>query len=148
MPLILRRSNCVSHLDSADPWRDKSTNSSARCSVRRQRTVRISEWINWTATISHLESFKRVLLVFPRLSPSCRVAGMTDDLPTPRRPVRLPTHSQSSTFHAVDTRLSILFLLVPVYPSSECVLHLSSSPVQSSLCDIFGSLGYFKLNVD
>ena len=76
-------------------------------------------------------------LLFLWLFPSCRVAGMTDDLSSPHRPVRLLARSQSSTFSdLVDMRLSILFSVVLssfslVYPlsilSSVCVHHLSSS---------------------
>ena len=42
-----------------------------------------------------------LLLLFPWLFLSYRVACITDDLPTPCHPVRLPARSQSSTFHAL-----------------------------------------------
>ena len=38
------------------------------------------------------------LLLFPWRFQSRRVAGVTADLPSPHRPVRLLTHSQSNTF--------------------------------------------------
>ena len=68
--------------------------------------------------------------------PLIRVTCMTDDLPSPHRPVHLLAHSQSSTFQVVSKRTSILFSVVLssvslVYPfstlSSVCVLHLPSS---------------------
>ena len=45
-------------------------------------------------------------LLFLWLFPSCRVAGMTDDLSSPHRPVRLLARSQSSrpTFQIPSTR--------------------------------------------
>ena len=42
---------------------------------------------------------------FPWLFPSFRVAGMTADLPSPHRPVRLPTRSRPRTFHVFLARV-------------------------------------------
>ena len=77
------------------------------------------------------------LLLFPWLFQSCRVADMTDDLPSPHRPVRLLARSQScqlfkSRWHAFfHLVFGHLFQKEVVYPSSTlspvCVLHLSSS---------------------
>ena len=44
-------------------------------------------------------------LLFLWLFPSCRVAGITDDLSSPHRPVRLLARSQSSTFQISLTRI-------------------------------------------
>ena len=46
----------------------------------------------------HLVLCILLLLLFLWLFPSCRFAGMTDDLSSPHRPVRLLARSQSSTF--------------------------------------------------
>ena len=46
-----------------------------------------------------------LLFLFLWLFPSCRVAGITDDLSSPHRPVRLLARSQSSTFQISLTRV-------------------------------------------
>ena len=85
-------------------------------------------------------------LLFLWLFPSCRVAGMTDDLSSPNRPVRLLARSQSSTF---QISLTCIFpscfwsssLLFPWYIRSHhfppyvfaISPHHMPVPVQSSL---------------
>ena len=94
-----------------------------------------------------------VLFFFLWLFPSCRVAGMTDDLSSPHRPVRLLARSQSSTFQILFTcvfpscfRSSSLPFLLYICPQHfpQCVFAISPHhmpvPVQSSLGDLFGSL--------
>ena len=61
---------------------------------------------------------------FPWLFPSCRVAGMTADLPSPHRPVRLLARSQSSTFHVSLARVfpsyfRLSYLSFPRYICSQ-----------------------------
>ena len=53
-----------------------------------------------TALLDHGVQTNLILtyLLFLWLFPSCRVAGMTNDLSSPHRPVRLLARSQSSTF--------------------------------------------------
>ena len=58
---------------------------------RRRRTLYLSN--------------KCAYLLFLWLFPSCRVAGMTDDLSSPHRPVRLLARSQCSTFQISLTRV-------------------------------------------
>ena len=80
--------------------------------------------------------------LFSWLFPSYRVAGITDDLPTPRRHVRLLARSQSSTFlylwhesfHFVCGRPLFLFPVISVLSplSSACVRHLASSHARTS----------------
>ena len=92
-------------------------------------------------------------LLFLWLFRSCRVAGITDDLSSPHRPVRLLTRSQSSTFQISLTRVfpscfRSSYLPFPWYIRPQhfpqYVLAISPHhmpvPVQSSLSDLFGSL--------
>ena len=51
--------------------------------------------------ISHVCTF----ILFLWLFPSCRVAGITDDLSSPHHPVRLLARSQSTTFQISLTRV-------------------------------------------
>ena len=93
------------------------------------------------------------LALFLWLFPSCRVAGMTDALSSPHRPVRLLARSQSSTFQISLTRVfpscfrsSSLPFPWYIRPQHfpQCVfaiaLHHMPVPVQSSLGDLFVSL--------
>ena len=75
----------------------------------------------------------------PVLFMSYRVAGMTADLPSPHRPVRLLTRSQTSTFHVSLARVFPSCFRSSSLPfpwsstlSSECVLRLSSSHARTS----------------
>ena len=94
-----------------------------------------------------------LLLLFLWLFPSCRVAGMTDDLSSPHRPVRLLARSQSSTFQISLTRVfpSCFRSSSLPFPWYICPQHFPQYvfaisprhlpvPVQSSLGDLFGSL--------
>ena len=92
----------------------------------------LSIWLHCTVNLCRISG--AVLLLFLWLFPPSRVVGMTADLPSPHRHVRLLARSQSSTFQ-VSLAQSILFSVVlssfsVVYPfstlSSACVLHLSS----------------------
>ena len=92
-------------------------------------------------------------LLFLWLFPSCRVAGMTDDLSSPHRPVRLLARSQSSTFQISLTcvfpscfRSSSLpfpwYIRSQYFPQYVFTIspHHMPVPDQSSLGDLFGSL--------
>ena len=94
-----------------------------------------------------------VTLLFLWLFPSCRVAGITDDLSSPHRPVRLLARSQSSTFQISLTRvfpscfrsssLPFHWYIRPQhFPPYVFAIspHHMPVPVQSSLGDLFGSL--------
>ena len=85
--------------------------------------------------------------------PSCRVAGMTDYLSSPHRPVRLLARAQSSSFQISLTRVfpSCFRSSSLPFPWYICPQHFpqyvfSISPhhmpvlVHSSLGDLFGSL--------
>ena len=105
-----------------------------------------------------------VFFIFSLLFTSCRpttnwVAGMTDDLPTPCRPVHHFVRSQSSTFPSlVGLYLSILFSVVLpfLFPGisvpntflSVCVFFVSprhmSLPVRHSFSDLLGSLRHSR----
>ena len=91
--------------------------------------------------------------LFLWLFPSCRVAGMTDDLSSPHRPVRLLARSQSSTFQISLTcvfpscfRSSSLpfpwYIRSQYFPQYVFTIspHHMPVPDQSSLGDLFGSL--------
>ena len=94
-----------------------------------------------------------LLLLFLWFFPSCRVAGITDDLSSPHRPVRLLARSQSSTFQISLTRvfpscfrsssLPFPWYIRPQhFPQYVFAIspHHMPVPVQSSLGDLFGSL--------
>ena len=86
------------------------------------------------------------------------VAGMTDDLPTPCRPVHHLAHSQSSSFPSlVGLHLSILFSVVlSSFSPGISVLntflsivffispHHMPLPVRHSLSDLLGSLRHSR----
>ena len=92
-------------------------------------------------------------LLFLWLFPSCRVAGMTDDLSSPHRPVRLLARSQSSTL-----QISLACVFPSCFRSSSLPFpwyichhhfpqyvfaispHHMPVPYQSSLSDLFGCL--------
>ena len=92
-------------------------------------------------------------LLFLWLFPSCRVAGMTDDLSSPHRHVRLLARSQSSSFQISLTRVFPSCFLSSSLPF-PCYIHPQNFPqyvfaisprhmpvpVQSSVGDLFGSL--------
>ena len=99
--------------------------------------------------------------VFLWLFPSCRVAGMTDDLSSPHRPVRLLARSQSSTFQISLKRVflsSVSSSSLP-FPWYICPQHFPQYvfaisphhlpvPDQSSLGDLFGSLRHYCCSSD
>ena len=98
-------------------------------------------------------SYLLTYLLFLWLFPSCRVAGMTDDLSSPHRPVRLLPRSQSSTFQISLTRVfpscfrssSLPFpwyIRSQYFPQYVFTIspHHMPVPDQSSLGDLFGSL--------
>ena len=91
--------------------------------------------------------------VFLWLFPSFRVAGITDDLSSPHRPVRLLARSQSSSFQISLTRvfpscfrsssLPFPWYIRPQhFPQYVFAIspHHMPVPVQSSLGDLFGNL--------
>ena len=90
------------------------------------------------------------LLLFPLIFPSYRLAGMTDDLPTPCRPVRLLARSQSSAFqvslaYVFPSCFRLSSRLFPWYICPQHFLHVvllvsphhMPVPVKSSLHDLF-----------
>ena len=80
-------------------------------------------------------------LLPPCLFPSCRIAGITDDLSSPHRPVRLLTRSQSSTCH-----VSLACVFPSYFRSSSLLFPVNIHPhhfprhAVVSVCDLFGSL--------
>ena len=83
-------------------------------------------------------------IVFLWLFPSSRVAGITGDLSSPHRPVRLLARSQSSTFQISLTLVFPSCFRSSSLPFPQYVFAISPHHmpvlVQSSLGDLFGSL--------
>ena len=82
---------------------------------------------------------KHIFCFSPGFSPTCRVAGMTADLPSPHRPVRLLAPALSpvlfmSRWHASFQLVfgHTLFIFLDVSNSIVCVLRLSSSHARTS----------------
>ena len=102
----------------------------------------------------------RHLLILPWFCPSCWVVGVTADLPSPHRSIRLLARSQRSTFQVSSARVvpsstrSLPFhsqhfpqkvLCVP--QKVLCVLYLSSSHARTSSispCDLFETLRHSR----
>ncbi len=62
------------------------------------------------------------LLLFLWIFPSCRVAGITDDISSPHHPVRLLARSQSSTFQISFTRVFPSCFRIGSFPGLQPVL--------------------------
>ena len=110
-------------------------------------------WWLWKVGLTRSNVTILTFLLFLWLFPSCRVAGITDDLSSPHRPVRLLARSQSSTFQISLTRvfpscfrsssLPFPWYIRPQhFPQYVCAIspHHMPVPDQSSLGALFGSL--------
>ena len=81
------------------------------CSCRKIRCI----YIQGSVYSHNHEQVIHTYLLFLWPFPSCRVTGMTDDLSSPHRPVRLLARSQFSTFQISLTRVFPSFFGRPLF---------------------------------